>query len=137
MTTATFTEKQRRAIEAMEDARNEGVALGKYAKAHGLIIRELYEAIACLRRKGLLVKPTRKAGCKFVAVRVMAPSEPTQASPSKSTSEVVCRIREPARPGDRVHAMAAIGVTSIAHGGACGCCDLTAGSSGCTCIERP
>jgi transposase IS66 family protein len=39
MTTATFTEKQRQAIEAMEGARSEGVALSEYAKAHGLIIR--------------------------------------------------------------------------------------------------
>ena len=51
MTTATFSEKQRQAIEAMEGARSEGVALSKYAKAHGLIIRELYDAIACLRRR--------------------------------------------------------------------------------------
>ena len=56
MTTATFTERQRQAIEAMEGARNEGVALSKYAKAHELNVRELYDAIACLRRKGLLAK---------------------------------------------------------------------------------
>jgi hypothetical protein len=78
MTTAMFTEKQRQAVEAMEGARSEGVALSRYAKAHGLIIRELYDAIACLRRKGLLPP----------------------------------------------------------HGGACGCCDLTAGLNGCTCIEH-
>ena len=98
MTTATFTEKQRQAIEAMEGASSEGVALSKYAKAHGLIIRELYDAIACLRRKGLLAKPTRKAGSRFVAVRVMAPSEPTQALPSKSTTGVLCRIVCPRGP---------------------------------------
>lgn len=92
MTTETFTEKQRQAIEAMEGARSKGVALSEYAKAHGLIIRELYDAIACLRRKGLLAKPTRKAGSRFVAVRVMRPSEPTQALPSKATSGVLCRI---------------------------------------------
>jgi hypothetical protein len=92
MTTVTFTEKQRQAIEAMEGARGEGVALSKYAEAHGLVIRELYDAIACLRRKGLLPKPTRKAGSKFVAVRVMASGEPTQALPSRPTSGVLCRI---------------------------------------------
>jgi len=92
MTTATFTEKQRQAIEAMEGARSQGVALSKYAKAHGLIIRELYDAIACLRRKGLLPKPMRKAKSKFVAVRVMAPSEPAQAVPVRPTSGVLCRI---------------------------------------------
>jgi hypothetical protein len=95
MTTAKITEKQRQAIEAMERARSEGIALSKYAKAHGLIIRELYDAIACLRRKGLLAKPTRRAGSKFVAVRVMTPSEPTQALVSKSASGVLCRVVNP------------------------------------------
>ena len=80
MTTAMFTEKQRQAVEAMEGAHSEGVALSRYAKAHGLIIRELYDAIACLRRKGLLPKPPmRKAKGKFVEVRVLAPGEPVQA----------------------------------------------------------
>jgi hypothetical protein len=73
MTTATFTEKQRQAVEAMEGARSEGVTLSKYAETHGLVIRELYDAIACLRRKGLLPKPTRKTKSKFVAVRMVAP----------------------------------------------------------------
>jgi hypothetical protein len=103
MTTATFTEKQQQAIEAMEGARGEGVALSKYAKAHGLAIRELYDAIACLRRKGLLSKPTRKANNKFVSLR----------------------------------AVAATDLAGGVHGGGCGCCDLTAGSNGYTCIERP
>jgi hypothetical protein len=92
MMTATFTDKQRQAIEALEGARNEGLALSKYAKAHGLVIRELYDAIACLRRKGLLPNPTRKAKSKFVAVRVVAPSEPTQALPARPTSGVLCRV---------------------------------------------
>lgn len=92
MTTATFTEKQRQAIGAMEGARSEGVELSEYAEAHGLIIRELYDAIACLRRKGLLPKPMRKAKSKFVAVQVVPPSEPTQALPARPTSGVLCRI---------------------------------------------
>ena len=98
MTTATFTEKQRQAIEAMEGARSEGVALSKYAKAHGLVIRELYDAIACLRRKGLLPKPMRKAKSRFVAVRVAGPSEPAQAGPARPTSGVLCRIVCPRGP---------------------------------------
>lgn len=98
MTTGTFTEKQRQAIEAMEGARSEGVALSKYAEAHGLVIREIYDAIACLRRKGLLPKPMRKPKSKFVAVRVVAPSEPAQTLPSRSASGVLCRIVRPGGP---------------------------------------
>jgi hypothetical protein len=94
----TFTEKQRQAIEAIEGARNEGVAMSKYATSHGLIIRGLYDAIACLRRKGLLPKPTRKAKSRFVTVRMVAPSEPAQAAPAGPTSAVLCRILCPRRP---------------------------------------
>jgi hypothetical protein len=92
MTAVTFTEKQRQAIEALEGARGEGVALSEYAKAHGLVIRELYDAIACLRRKGLLPKPAKKTKSKFVTVRVVAPSEPAQGLPSRSTGAALCRI---------------------------------------------
>ena len=96
--TTEFTEKQRQAIDAMEGARGEGVALSKYAEAHGLVIRELYDAIACLRRKGLLPRPTRKTKSKFVAVRVVAPVEPPRVFAPRSTSEVVCRIACPHGP---------------------------------------
>jgi hypothetical protein len=98
MTTATFTQKQRQAIEAMEGARREGLALSKYAEGHGLVIRELYDAIACLRRKGLLPKPTGKPKSKFVAVRVVAPSEPAQTFTARSTGGVLCRIVCPQGP---------------------------------------
>jgi hypothetical protein len=95
MKTATeMTEKQRRAVEAMEGARNEGTSLNDYAKAHGLVIRELYDAIAGLRRKGLLTqaaKRTRRS--RFVAVRVA----PEQALPvaSAAMSIPVCRVVQP------------------------------------------
>ncbi len=71
-TVGQMTEKQRRAIEAMEGARREGVALSEYAKAHGLAIRELYDGIAGLRRTGRLPKSATKKRSrgKFVAVRV-------------------------------------------------------------------
>jgi hypothetical protein len=98
MTTAMFTEKQRQAVEAMEGARSEGVALSRYAKAHGLIIRELYDAIACLRRKGLLPKPMRKAKSRFVEVRVLAPGEPALAVSARPTGGVLCRIVCPRGP---------------------------------------
>ncbi|MEJ0036710.1 MAG: hypothetical protein WDO68_11575 [Gammaproteobacteria bacterium] len=97
MKTATeMTEKQRRAVEAMEGARNEGISLNDYAKARGLAIRELYDAIGGLRRKGLLAqaaKRTRRS--KFVAVRIA----PEQGMPEASTtmSSPVCRVVQPGR----------------------------------------
>jgi len=42
----TMTEKQQQAAQAIEAARREGVTLTTYAKAKGLVIRELYGALA-------------------------------------------------------------------------------------------
>jgi hypothetical protein len=95
MKTATeMTEKQRLALEAMEGARNEGISLSDYAKARGFMIRELYDSIAGLRRKGLLAQAAkRKSRGKFVAVRVAR--EPTLPIASSTTSAAVCRVVQP------------------------------------------
>lgn len=53
-----MTEKQRLAVEALEGARREGHSLRAYAQSHGLAIQDLYNALAALRRKGLLAKPS-------------------------------------------------------------------------------
>lgn len=82
----TMTEKQRAAVEAREGARREGVTLVAYAKAKGLVIRELYDSLACLRRKGLLPRSARKPRNKFVAVRVAAEASP------RTGGMAVCRI---------------------------------------------
>ena len=93
MTTERFTEKQRLAMEALEGARREGVALSQYAKARGLAIREVYDSIACLRRQGLFSKPTKKAKSTFVAVRVAGSNARAVArAHSVIGSEVLCRI---------------------------------------------
>lgn len=87
MSTPTMTEKQRVASEALQSSKREGKTLTDYAKAHGLEIRELYDGLACLRRKGLLPPGRRrKPRSKFVAVRVAA--EPVLSR----TGAAVCRI---------------------------------------------
>jgi hypothetical protein len=82
----TLTEKQRLAVEAQESARREGVTLVAYAQAKGLEIRELYDSLACLRRKGLLPRSSRKPRSTFVAVRVAAEA------PTHVDTLAVCRI---------------------------------------------
>lgn len=82
----TMTEKQQAAVEAREGARREGVTLVAYARAKGLVIRELYDSLAGLRRKGLLPRAVRKPRNKFVAVRVAAEAPP------RSNGMAVCRI---------------------------------------------
>lgn len=91
MATAEMTEKQRAAFEALQGARREGRSLSEYAKAHGLAIWELYNALACLRRKGLLPKSGRKSRNKFIAVRVMPERPVTVASPVLGGA-VLCRL---------------------------------------------
>lgn len=129
-----MTEKQQRAIEAMQGARAEGMALSEYAKAHGLAIRELYDAIAALRRKGLVPKPVKKSRSKVVAVRVVA--EGTASVASAGLSVPLCRI---------VHTSGCVIECTQwpPPGWACGtwdaitgCCDLIAALRACICIVR-
>lgn len=86
MPTSTMTEKQRTAFEAYQATQREGKSLSDYAKAHGLPIRELYDSVSCLRRKGAMPRTGRKPRNKFVAVRVAAETPP------RVSDAAVCRI---------------------------------------------
>jgi hypothetical protein len=94
MKTATgITERQQRAADALEAARSKGLTLSEYAKRHALPLRELYDGIAALRRKGVLPKPQGgRASSRFVAIRI-AESTPKRASSSSSIP--LCRIIQP------------------------------------------
>jgi hypothetical protein len=71
-----MTEKQGRGIEALEAAQQAGLSLSAYAKAHGLVVRELYDGIAALRRRGVLAKAPRapRRASRFVPVQVVSSS---------------------------------------------------------------
>jgi hypothetical protein len=86
----TLTQKQREAVEALEGARRAGVSLSDYAKAKGLELRPVYDAIAALRRRGALppADRPRKRKSRFVAVRVTSSPAPTAAV----GSGLVCRL---------------------------------------------
>lgn len=93
MATAVMTERQRRALEAMESARQQGCSLTEYAKGQGLAVREIYDALAALRRKGVLPKVAREPNSKFVSVRVAPASRAMSAADrSPGASLVLCRI---------------------------------------------
>ncbi len=92
MTNGTMTDKQRRALEAMEAARSQGCSLTEYARTQGLEVRELYDALAALRRRGVLPKSDKKAHSKFVAVRVTRPVSVPTAPQRSDGSGVLCRI---------------------------------------------
>jgi len=93
--TQTLTQNQRVAVEALEGARRAGVALSDYAKAKGLELRPVYDAIATLRRRGVLARPERapqrKRRSKFVAVRVTSwPS--AEPGHQGRNGRLVCRL---------------------------------------------
>ena len=88
----TLTQKQREAVEALEGARRAGVPLSDYTKSKGLELRPVYDAIATLRRRGVL-PPTsqprrRKSRSPFVAVRVASTPAPAAAV----RGALVCRL---------------------------------------------
>lgn len=96
----TLTQKQREAVEALEGARRAGVSLSDYAKAKGLEVRPVYDAIAALRRRGALAppdrgpqrKPLRKSKSKFVAVRVTSSSSAFGEVGRAARGGLVCRL---------------------------------------------
>ena len=73
MTMAKLTEKQRRGMDAFEAAHKAGVPLSEYAKSQGLDARELYDAIARLRKRRVLPATERPHRDRraFVAVKVV------------------------------------------------------------------
>jgi hypothetical protein len=90
----TMTEKQRVAVEALEAARRAGVPLSDYAKAKGLELRPVYDAIAALRRRGALPGSDRqrKRKNRFVAVRLTSsPAAMPEIAPTPG-SRSVCRL---------------------------------------------
>jgi len=71
MVAEKLTERQRTAVAALEAARQAGMTLSDYAKAQGLEVRPVYDAIAALRRRGALPgsdRPRkRRSKSRFVA----------------------------------------------------------------------
>jgi hypothetical protein len=94
MTTAQITDKQRRALEALEAARRQGCSLVEYARRETLAVREIYAALAALRRKGVLPKATEEGRQQsgFVAVRVASSPMARPAAGLNPSMGVLCRI---------------------------------------------
>jgi hypothetical protein len=84
-----LTQKQRTAMAAAEAASTAGLTLSAYCEAQGLKVREVYDAIAALRRSGVLSKAQRSRSRKdeFVAVRVV---HTPRSSPPRTG--MVCRL---------------------------------------------
>lgn len=75
MARSELTDLQRQAIECLEGARSAGVALSEHVRARGLNLRAVYDAIAQLRRRGVVAPARvarRRAGgaLRFARVRV-------------------------------------------------------------------
>jgi hypothetical protein len=91
--TAKLTDKQRRAMEHMERARNDGMALGDYARAYGVSACEIYDAMAALSRKGGVLPPaTPSSKSSFVAMRVTPRKSALAPVPSAVRSAMICHV---------------------------------------------
>ena len=89
-----LTEKQRRALEHVERARSAGMSLSDYARAQGVEIRPIYDSMAALRKKGMLIPSAPRAESAFVAVRVRSRSEVSAPpTPTGSGGNLICRLR--------------------------------------------
>ena len=89
--TTKVTDKQRRAMEHMERAREQGMALSDYARAQGISAREIYDAVAALRRKGALPPAKQSGKSAFLAVRVAPRGSPLPV-PSATRGAIICRL---------------------------------------------
>jgi len=80
-----MTELQRQALEHLGKARQEGLSISAYARAHGIPAQRIFDAVARLRRRGALPDHSVKRS-KFIAVKIAAP--PTD-------NAAVCRMLAP------------------------------------------
>lgn len=88
-----MTARQQRALACFEQAHERGVALSAHARELGLGVREVYDAVAALRRKGVLAPGAKRApraapdvAKGFVRVRV-------QADAAAPATPICCRLR--------------------------------------------
>jgi hypothetical protein len=74
----TLTETQRVAVEAMDAAKEEGMAQSVYARGKGLELQPVHDAIATLRRRRALPGSDRprKRKTRFLAIRVTSSPVP-------------------------------------------------------------
>ena len=89
-----LTQHQRDCLEHLRQAEAQGLSLTEYARAHGVKVRMLYDAIVHFRRRGMMAKAVKGAQPRkprverksteltspFVAVRI----EPEQAPMGRS-----------------------------------------------------
>jgi len=89
-----MTDKQRRGKEALEAAQRAGLSLSDYAQRHGLVVRELYDAIAGLRARGVLPRSPRahQRASRFLPVRVVSAAAVPEAPRSTPRGGMVCRL---------------------------------------------
>jgi hypothetical protein len=80
-----LTALQREALDHLEKARQEGLSVSAYARAHGIPAQRIFDATGRLRRRGALPDKSAKGG-KFIAVKI---------APPPSGSAMVCRIVVP------------------------------------------
>jgi hypothetical protein len=80
-----MTELQRQAVEQLGKARQGGLSISAYARAHGIPAQRIFDAVARLRRRGALPDHSAKRD-KFIAVKI---------APPPINNATVCRMLAP------------------------------------------
>lgn len=92
--TGRLSERQRAGMEALQAARAAGVGLSAYARANGLNARQVHDAVAQLRRQGVIA-PTERAhrhSGAFVALKVESGSGQVPDVARSARGGMVCRL---------------------------------------------
>ncbi len=92
--TMGLTDRQRTALEAFQAARAAGVGLSAYARANGLNVRQLHDAVTGLRKRGLAPATERphRGKSTFVAVKVVSSSARVADVARSPCTGMVCRL---------------------------------------------
>jgi hypothetical protein len=83
-----LSEKQQQAMMYLEQSRAAGIKLSQHLRAQGVELRPMYDALAALRRKGVLASVSAKrkgSASPFVKVRVASGAPMTRQG-------VLCRV---------------------------------------------
>jgi hypothetical protein len=104
MARGDLTELQRQALQQVERAKTAGVSVSAQCRADGLSVRQVYDALIALRRRGVIsaLSPrARRSPSAFVAVEVatLPSTRPTGSLAPTPTltlaARTVCRVMLP------------------------------------------
>lgn len=91
--TTTLTKTQAQALECLEGARTAGVALSEHVRSRGLELRKIYDAIAQLRRRGIVPPAPRRVRKRVAVAPTPVRFAKVEVRPATMTAAAPLRLR--------------------------------------------